>query len=97
MNSENSEADITKRARFEAKFLRKRFPFRTGTARRQDRCLDNREKSDQNPATATTRAAATQECESGASEGKVDKRLDDAALERFVLSLDSPSSPAFTI
>lgn len=88
MNSENSEAETTKRARFEAKFLRKRFPlFRsTGTARRQDRCFDNRvEKSDQNLTTATP-ARTTPECESGGSEGKVDKGLDDAALERFVLS-----------
>ena len=75
MSSENSEVEKTKR-RFEAKVLRKRFLFRT--AERQDRRFET--KIDQSLATPTP---VTQNS-SSENEGKVDKRLDDAALERFV-------------
>ncbi|XP_057367669.1 uncharacterized protein LOC130688685 [Daphnia carinata] len=83
-NQLNDPETVAKRLRFEAKFLRKRFPFRSGGAA-ADKRQDIREKSDQSLASPPT-SASHQNCEISKCEAKVGEGSDDAMLERLAVA-----------
>ncbi len=76
-NQVNDPETIARQARFETKYLRKRFPLRSAGA------STDKKKSDQNLATPST-ATTQQTCGSNETEVKVGEGLDNAAIERFV-------------
>ncbi|XP_032789572.1 uncharacterized protein LOC116926741 [Daphnia magna] len=82
-NQLNDPETVAKRLRFETKYLRKRFPFRSAGAA-ADKRQDIREKSDQSLATPPT-TASHQNCGSSKHEVKVGEGSDDTMLERLAV------------
>jgi hypothetical protein len=78
-NQVNDPETIARRARFETKYLRKRFPLRSAGA------AADKKKSDQNLATPCS-TSPQQVCGSSETQEKVGEGPDNAALERFVCS-----------
>ncbi|KAI9562546.1 D-directed R polymerases I and III subunit RPAC2 isoform 2 [Daphnia sinensis] len=88
-NTLNDPETVAKRLRFETKYLRKRFPFRSAGAA-ADKRQDIREKSDQSLIATPPTTASHQNCESSKHEAKVGEGSDDTMLERFVLQRPVP-------
>ncbi|XP_046450303.1 uncharacterized protein LOC124198493 [Daphnia pulex] len=78
-NQVNDPETIARQARFETKYLRKRFPLRSAGA------STDRKKSDQNLATPSTATTTQRTCGSNETEVKVGEGLDNAALERLAV------------
>lgn len=81
-NQINDPEMVAKRLRFETKYLRKRFPFRSAGAPAEKR-QDIRDESDQNLATPTP-TGSHHNCRLSEHEVKVGEGPDDTMLERFV-------------